>query len=229
MNDVTLITYGHNSAYHILPMYLWGLSNLPQGFKHILVSNDDQHGAKAMTDTFVANMRSLLQDVDTSLVMFAHLDNIFFEPVAAPDMHCAIANVMSDNFDLLKFDRSGCSSTDRFDDVYDILNPGSMYLYSNQPTLWRTDSMCKLFEFTQLNHLSDEAYYSHDMRALGMRGLVTNMDHVYHWPVLPHHQAFDTDYYSSTKVPFINALHAGAWNTNWHAGKIAELRNQFKL
>lgn len=210
-------------------MYRAGLDNLPQGFKHIMVSNDAEHGARHMTGTFVENMREVLKDVDTPLVMFTHLDNIFFERVEPANMQRAVDNMLSTNFDLLKFDRSGCRSTGVWDSVYDILDPGSMYFYSNQPTLWRTESYRKLFDTTQLQHLSDEAYYSNDMRTLGLRGLVTNIEHVYHWPVAREHQAFGTDYYSSVHVPFINALHNRTWNTDWHGDKIEQLRRMHNV
>ena len=213
LNKSSILTNAHSNSKDVWDMYFGQLN------KHFLSLIDpvpcyviSDKGANYPGHNFIIYYENEsyseqylkgLHHIETEFMFTMVDDMILYNNVNIDKMNSYISFLERTNYDFVRLIKSGDVTENNIeDDLYEISSKAA-YLYSMQATIWKTNSLVKLYEFVDVPIIRKETMFGDACRELNITGVCAYNGE----------DQRGKSHFDSSVFPYIaTALRAGRWD-----------------
>ena len=218
MLDFAIITYTTSKYSDVWPMYFGQLSLHKSGIKSYVFSDDSSkniwnysdHNLISYNDSdpYWIQYLKCLDDVSEKYIIYAQEDFILFSDIASERIQKYVCFLNNSSYDYVRLIRCGYQTPlDRHvkDDIYEV-HMESNDAFSMQATLWKKESLRKLYEHVKSQKWLESESWNIGARKLGIKGTM-----IYNGEK----KVPNSGHYDSIIYPYVcTAINKGKWSVD---------------
>lgn len=217
MKNVAIITYTTSKYSDVWPMHFGQLTLYGSEIKSYAFSDEDskeiwnfkkhQLVTYAETDPYWKQYIECLESVQENFVIYSQEDFILFSQIDYGSIERYMTFLENSDYDYVRLIRCGYQTPLNKhvkDDIYEV-HMNTADAFSMQATLWKKDSIKKLYEHVKSEKWLESEAWNSGARHLGIKGTLIYNDE-------PKIGAF---HYDSKVYPYVcTAINRGKWNVD---------------
>lgn len=225
MNNLTLLLYTNSKVQDLHNIFFSQIKRYFPSLVNVVILSDisiPNYTTSLYTED-IPYWKQILQGLDlikTDFVLYCQEDYILYDTVNTQEIN-NILNILQKNTDVgfVRLIQSGIENSKDYNDSFLELNPNHQYFFSTQATIWKKETLNKLFQASKVSSIRDECKNSHVLCDLGYKGLCTKLQ-----------GQKVGGHYNSLIFPYVaTALVQGKWNFSEYQFELENILAEYKI